>query len=171
MARYLVLLPAAETSIEARLKGAIFVREGFSYWAFLLGPFWFARHGHFLVALIYLVTLGAIGLALDTLGIEEIPTQIVMALIMGLIGLEAANLRVRDLEWRGFILSDLRVGDDLQSLERRFFEDALRPAAMVERAQLQPGFPNSRQSVAFGQASAIGKPSIIGLFPKQGGVE
>jgi len=42
----------------------IFVRDGFSFWALLLGPLWMLRHRMWLVALCYLALVAVLSLVL-----------------------------------------------------------------------------------------------------------
>ena len=46
----------------------VFVRDGFSWWAFLLTPLWMLRHRLWLVLTVYVLALAGIDAALHALG-------------------------------------------------------------------------------------------------------
>src|SRR5204863_9084647 len=71
----------------------IFVRDGFSFWAFLFGPLWMLGHRMWLVLGCYVVVMGALQIGLHQL---EVPCEIaslVGFLFALLIGFEAGTLR------------------------------------------------------------------------------
>lgn len=112
-----------------REEDVIFVREGFSFWAFLLQPLWALYHRLWLVAALFL----AAGLAGDVLtrvlGIAGGGQVAVTLGVAVLIGAEANTLRGWTLKRRGYREVAVVAGSDLEEAELRFFGD--RPGAFA----------------------------------------
>src|SRR2546425_10698249 len=100
----------------------VFVRDGFSFWAFLLGPLWMLRHRMWLALIGYVAALGALEIAFRLLGASGGVRLAVGALLALLIGFEAGTLRRFTLARRRFANVGVGVGDDLALAERRFFD-------------------------------------------------
>src|SRR5215470_11431351 len=71
----------------------VFVRDGFSFWAFLFGPLWMLRHRMWLVLLGYMVLVIALELIQQALRVSSSAAFMVSLLLMFLVGFEAATLR------------------------------------------------------------------------------
>src|SRR5437764_12371553 len=71
----------------------VFVRDGFSWWAFLLTPLWMLRHRLWLALLIYLLVAAAVDVGLRALGASIFMLIVAGLLISLLAGLEAGTLR------------------------------------------------------------------------------
>jgi len=142
----------------------LFVRDGFHFWAFLLGPLWLIYRRLWLVLLLYLVVAGGGGAALAAL---RMPTSLQITfdvLVALLLGIEAATLWRWTLQRRGWRTLGFVVGDDSESAERRFF------GAWSERTQApapaaQPPMPQYATPVRRGPPSGS---DVIGLFPEPG---
>src|SRR5436309_3277805 len=78
----------------------VFVRDGFSFWAFLLGPLWMLRHRMWLVLIGYLVLVGGLQVGLQRLGVEDAVPAVAGLLVALLIGFEAGTLRRLTLDLR-----------------------------------------------------------------------
>src|SRR6516165_8809172 len=100
----------------------VFVRDGFSFWAFLLAPWWMLRHRLWLALTGYVILAIALSVALRFAGASTTVTLIAGALFSLLVGFEAATLRRFKLSRRGWKNVGIVVGDDLESAERRFFD-------------------------------------------------
>jgi hypothetical protein len=139
----------------------VFVRDGFSFWAFLLGPLWMLRHRLWLVLFGYALLVVGVGIGLHVL--DAPPTvKIVVALLLALlVGFEAGTLRRFTLGRRGWSNVGIVVGDDRDTAERRFFDawanDTWSRDEMIASPPPPPA-PSSRRS---GDA-----PGIVGLFPE-----
>jgi hypothetical protein len=148
----------------------VFVRDGFSFWAFLLAPLWMLRLwlvfvGYVIVAVALQVGLRLIGASLGVI----ITVSLLLAL---LVGFEAATLRRFTLARRRWKNVGIVVGNDLESAERRFFD------AWVDKPWTDPSGANpsagggvSRASFAAGMATARrpqGSSEVLGLFPQPG---
>ena len=135
-----------------------FVRDGFSFWAFLLTGLWMAWHRLWLVLIGYI----AVSIALPTLVYLSVgPGSVMLAtgfLLSLLVGFEAATLRRFTLARRGWKTAGIVVGEDAEAAERRFFDvwitgNGGRPAAPA-------GMMLPRRA---SEAS-----EVIGLFPAPG---
>jgi hypothetical protein len=139
----------------------VFVRDGFSRAAALIGPLWMLRHGMWLVLLGYAVVLVLLGGVLRLVQGTEAASVSVSLLLALLIGFEAGTLRRFTLARRRFRNVGVVVADDVELAERRFFDAWVNAAAAGEPAPASSGMP----------ASFIvprGSPDVIGLFPEPG---
>jgi hypothetical protein len=151
-----------------------FVRDGFSFWAFLLAPLWMLRHRLWLVFAGYLLVLAAllVGLRLTAAATEVMVVALVLAEL--LVGFEAATLRRFTLARRRWRNVGVVVGNDRESAERRFFDvwvDRAQTGGRSRAASAAWGAPRR----AFPSAMAVpvvrnpqGSSDVIGLFPEPG---
>jgi hypothetical protein len=159
--------PKAGTA-EADPERFVFVRDGFSFWAFLLAPLWMLRHRMWLVFLGYVIVTVALQVGLRLIGASTTVIILAGALVSVLIGFEAASLRRFTLWRRRWKNVGIVVGDDVESAERRFFDAWMNrsrtnpPASVEPRAAsaLAPAVPPVRRSPA--------SSGVIGLFPQPG---
>jgi hypothetical protein len=133
----------------------IFVRDGFSWPAFLFGPLWMLRHRLWLVLLLYVSLMIGVEVGLRRLALPAEMAFMVGALIALLIGIEAGTLRRFKLARRGWSNVGVIVGDDREMAEQRFFDAWVRAAP--EPWQLAAG-PTPRTAAS----------DVIGLFPQPG---
>src|SRR5438128_2754611 len=149
----------------------VFVRDGFHFWAFLLGPLWLAWHRLWLALVGYIGIMAAVEVALSQLRTGAAIRFIAMFLIALLMGFEAASLRRWTLSRRKWRQLDIVVADDTETAERRFFDRwasvqrRLSSAPTVDRGAPPPtrGVPDPPFPK---RASQHG--DIIGLFPQPG---
>ena len=113
----------------------VFVRDGFSFWAFLLGPLWMLRHRMWLVLIGYVVLAAGLQFGLQRLGVEGAVPAVVGVLVALLVGFEAGTLRRFTLARRRWSNVGVIVGDDREVAEQRFFD------AWVMGLVPQPGAP------------------------------
>jgi hypothetical protein len=143
-----------------------FVRDGFSFWAFLFAPLWMVWHRMWLVLAGYVVVLGAIETPMVILGASATALAVVGLFIALLVGLEASTLRRLTLRFRGWRNLGVVSGDDVEDAERRFFDAWLRRTAAqrdgnaAKPPPLPPSTPNSPRPPQM--------PDVIGLFPEPG---
>ena len=143
----------------------VFVRDGFSWWAFLLTPFWMLWHRLWLVLAIYLVLSAALDAGLRALGAAVLTLVLAGLVISFLAGLEAGTLRRFKLARRHWRNIGVVTGDCLEDAERRFFDAWIRRAP-ARRPASPPSAPVSGSSAP---AAPIAAPSgVIGLFPEPG---
>jgi hypothetical protein len=134
-----------------------FVRDGFSFSAFIFGPFWMLRHRMWLVLLGYVgvsVLLERMFSLLDTTMASRVAAGFLLAV---LVGIESATLRRFTLGRRRWTNLGVIVADDLEAAERRFFDVWVKSGGAAPRTTSES---QSRQ--------LISAPDVIGLFPQPG---
>ena len=145
----------------------VFVRDSFSWWAFLLAPLWMLRHRMWLVLLGYVVISGAIEAALVRFGASRAAIALVGLLISLLVGLEASTLRRFALRRRGWSNVAIISGKDLEDAERRFFDAWLR-AAPSRSSATNAAPPSPPSGAPVGVQRVPQTPHVVGLFPEPG---
>jgi Protein of unknown function (DUF2628) len=140
-----------------------FVRDGFHFWAFVLGPLWMLRHRMWLVLIGYVVVFGSLQVALHFLGVSDTVKTIAGLLLDLLIGIEAGTLRRFTLGRRGWRNVGVVVADDVEMAERRFF-DAWVNSSASQAESVSPPSPPVPASYRLASSSS----EIIGLFPEPG---
>ena len=154
----------------------VFVRDGFSFWAFLLAPWWMLRHRLWLAFVCYVILAVALSVALRLIGTSAAVTIIAGALFSLLVGFEAATLRRFGLARRGWRNVGIVVGDDVESAERRFF-DAWANKTWANKTWANKTWAErpSVDGVPRASSPAMGVPmarrpssEVIGLFPQPG---
>ena len=172
---YTVHAPSAGVAtVDVPIDRFVFVRDGFHFWAFVLGPLWLAWHRLWLALLGYVVIMVGVAVALSRLQAGPGTRFTVMLLIALLMGFEAASLwrwTVSRRKWRQL---DVVVADDEETAERRFFDrwtSRQRNAGGDQRAVDRGAPPPTRDIAgrAFSQPPSAPQSDIIGLFPQPGG--
>jgi Protein of unknown function (DUF2628) len=148
-----------------------FVRDGFHFWAFVLGPLWMLRHRLWLVFTGYILVTVALQVALRAVGASTTVMVVVGLLMAWLVGLEAATLRRFTLGRRRWRNVGIVVGDDVDAVERRFF-DAWFDESWDDGAARRPApsseVPILRSPQGIAQGSFQSSSDVIGLFPEPG---
>jgi hypothetical protein len=145
----------------------VFVRDGFSFWAFLIAPLWMLWHRMWLVLLGYVVVLAAVDTALSAIGASRTAMSVIGLLISLLVGLEASTLRRVSLRRRGFRNIGIVSGADREDAERRFFGDARPGSAAGAPPAARPPVPPASLS-ASPPAHISHTADVTGLFPQPG---
>jgi hypothetical protein len=131
-----------------------FVRDGFYFWAFLLGPVWMLWHGLWLVLLFYVIATIAVQIGLFALGMSSAVKFTVGFLIAVLVGCEAGTL------WRFSLRRWTQIGvvvaPSREEAERRFF------SSWEEGATL----PLSTVPLPPDVSVTAPRSEVIGLFPE-----
>ena len=140
-----------------------FVRDGFSWAAFVFGPLWMLRHRLWLALIGYLLLAAAIGFALRAVGAGGEAAFLAAFLLALLVGFEAPSLRRYGLSRRRWKNLGVVIGDDREAAERRFFDAWVGEAA--PRAMPTP--PPSPAPVNAPPTPPASR-AIIGLFPEPG---
>lgn len=99
-----------------------FVRDGFTWSAFLFGPLWMLWHRLWLAFVLYVVIFVLLGWAEYARVIPAGSETVVVVLLALLIGLEAVTLRRRKLLWWRWRDAGVVIAEDLQAAEHRFFD-------------------------------------------------
>jgi Protein of unknown function (DUF2628) len=162
MAVYTVHQPQARDAVSLpNAARMVFVRDGFSFWAFLLAPIWMLWHRMWLVLLGYVVIVGGIDAVLAAVGASGVAISVVGLFISLLVGLEASTLRRLSLWRRRFRNVGVVSGADREDAERRFF------AIWLAEPRLPPAIPPSLPA-ANPTAPGAHHADVIGLFPQPG---
>jgi hypothetical protein len=140
----------------------VFVRDRFSWSAFLFTPLWMLWRRLWLALVAYVVLIAVLMVALSALGAGAGARITVLVLISLLIGFEAATLRRWTLLRRGWRELSTVIGDDREAAERRFFD----AYAWVEVDRAMHSSPPPPVPPAPGSAAS---PEVLGLFPQPGG--
>ena len=135
-----------------------FVRDGFSFWAFLLAPLWMLRHRMWIVLVGYVLTIAAVEVALYLVGASATARVVAGTLLSLLVGIEAGTLRRFTLGRRRWNNVGLVVGNDREAAERRFFDSWVKSEVTVQ----------SPSAVTPALRLAPATPDVIGLFPEPG---
>ncbi len=130
-----------------------FVRDGFHFWAFLLGPLWMLWNRLWLVLLGCIAVMAAIQAALWAIGVSGAVKFAVAFLVAVLVGCEAGTLRRWSLRRRWSNVG-LVVAPNKELAERRFFESW--------SADAPPPAPVPPPSMRMPEPA----PDVIGLFPE-----
>jgi hypothetical protein len=142
----------------------VFLRDGFHFWAMLLGPLWLIWHRLWLVLLGYVAVGAVAGVGLALLGAPGNVRMLVFGLLAILMGLEAASLRRWSYSRGKWRLIDFVVADDEETAERRFFD------RWSEHRDTGPAASHGVPTAPYPPRAATAAPqSIIGLFPEPGG--
>jgi hypothetical protein len=160
---YTVHAPADPSSREDTDK-FVFLRDGFHFWAMLLGPLWLIWHRLWLVLLGYIAVGAVTGVSLALLGAPASVRMLVFLLIAILMGLEAASLRRWSYSRGKWRQNDFVVADDGEAAERRFFD------RWTERRDTGAGSSHGVPTTPYQPRATMPAPQgIIGLFPEPGG--
>jgi hypothetical protein len=162
MPAYTVHEPPARDSDDdaAAADRFVFVRDGFSMWAFLFSPLWMIWRRLWLVLLLYIVLIAALQAGLWALGASGLVKFIVGVLVALLIGFEAPSLRRWTFARRGWFNHGVVVADSEESAERRFFD------AWVGRETRAPAANLAGANPQTPYRTAADPPDVIGLFPE-----
>ena len=161
MRLFTVHLPAL-TGPQKALEGAVFVRDGFHFWAFLLGVFWCLWRGLWVAAIAVLLAAAAlygIGRALHVAPGTQLLMQLVLAL---LVGLEAGNLQRFGLRRRGYM-----DGGSVAAHDRNEAEDIYFHRAAANPPEEMTAVPPTPRGPAGGRPK--GGDEVVGLFPEYRG--
>jgi Protein of unknown function (DUF2628) len=161
MSVYTVHQPPLRHGTAPEAERFAFVRDGFSFWAFLFAPLWMLRHRMWLVFVVYIVVSVGFGFLIRISGASVPITMFIALLIALLVGLEAGTLRRFALGRRGWTNIGVVSGDDLEDAERRFFD------AWVGRAARRPA-PPAAAAPPVPVHSMPQAPHVVGLFPEPG---
>ena len=131
---YTVHLPASNEGAEDGALGrAILVREGFNWLAFLLAPFWAVAEGLWLAAVVLIVSLAAIVVVPQVLGLGPL-LPVILGLGYGVLaGMSGNDLRRAGLAARGYRLVEVVAAPSrAQALIR--YAEAMTPAPALQPA-------------------------------------
>ncbi|WP_181409763.1 DUF2628 domain-containing protein [Martelella alba] len=155
MASFLVLLPPGQGAEKAPEK-TVFLRDGFSFWALVFGPFWLLFQRVWLAGVITLIVSVLLGIAGD-MGGFDIASGLFSVALNIFIALEARGFKAHAMEKRGFRLDAVIVADDLDEAEELYF------AGFAGAETALPDFATKGPQRAEPAASGIGLMDAYGM--------
>jgi hypothetical protein len=170
---YTVHAPIANGVDLAAADRFAFVRDGFHFWAAVLGVVWLAWHRLWLALLGWIVLMAAIDFGMVKLGVGGGAVLLVDILLALLLGFEAATLERWALSRRNWHQLDIVVADDEEGAERRFFDrwTARQRGLSNDQLAVDRGGPPPTRDIPgqpFSKPPPLPHSDIIGLFPDPG---
>ncbi|MCB1521236.1 MAG: DUF2628 domain-containing protein [Hyphomicrobiaceae bacterium] len=153
-----------------RADAMVFLKDAFSWSAFLLGPIWLLANRLWLALVGYVAGAVAVGGALQAIGADPGATVAALFGINAVIGYEAHLLRAAKLTSSGWSMLGTITGTSIAECERRFFEQWL-PAQPVLRTATAGG-PAANAGIPDAprvEAAAYGSPAAPTAASNQDG--
>jgi hypothetical protein len=170
---YTVHAPIANGVDLAATDRFAFVRDGFHFWAAVLGVVWLAWHRLWLALLGWIVLMAALDFGMVKLGVGGGAVLFVDILLALLLGFEAATLERWTLSRPNWRQLDIVVADDEETAERRFFDrwTARQRGLSNDQLAVDRGGPPPTRDIPgqpFSKPPPLPHSDIIGLFPDPG---
>jgi hypothetical protein len=170
---YTVHAPTTNAADFSATDRFAFVRDGFHFWAAVLGVVWLAWHRLWLALLGWIVLMAVIDFAMVKLGVGGGTILLVDTLLALLLGFEAASLERWTLSRRNWRQLDIVVADDAEAAERRFFDRwaARQRGPGNDQLAVDRGAPPPTRNIPgqpFSRPPPLPHSDIIGLFPDPG---
>jgi Protein of unknown function (DUF2628) len=169
---YTVHAPVTNGAGIAATDKFAFVRDGFHFWAALLGPVWLVWHRLWLALIAWIAVAVAIDFGIARLGASGTAIFLANLLIALLMGFEASSIRRWTLSRRNWRQLDIVVARNKETAERRFFDRwAAQQRLINDQAAVDRGGPPPTRDVpgqAFSRPPPLPRNEIIGLFPEPG---
>ena len=173
---YTVHAPTAHAADFRATDKFVFVRDGFHFWAMVLGPLWLLSKRLWLALVAWLIVVLGLEVAVASLGGGRPGVAVVGIILAILTGLEASTLRRWTYARRKWRQLDVVVADDEETAERRFFDrwtsaDGKRWTGFDSHSVDRGGPPPTRDvpGQRFSEPPPLPQGGIIGLFPEPGG--
>jgi uncharacterized protein DUF2628 len=169
---YTVHAPVTNDPDLAATDRFAFVRDGFHFWAALLGPVWLVWHRLWLALIGWIVVALAIDIGLARLGAGGRAILLANLLIALLMGFEASSIRRWTLSRRKWRQLDIVVADNQETAERRFFDRwTTKQRVLNDQTAIDRGAPPPTRDIPghpFSRPPPLPRNEIIGLFPEPG---
>ena len=171
---YTVHAPSAHGADLRSTDRFVFVRDGFHFWAMVLGPLWLLWNRLWLAAIGWVIVTMALELSLAGLGAGPVTIWSAGALVALLMGFEGASLQRWTLSRRNWRQLDTIVADDGEAAERRFFDRWAtgQNGLNYDPLTVERGGPPPTRNIPgqpFSKPPPLPQGGIIGLFPEPGG--
>lgn len=124
MASYTVMTPPGGNG---EPDSARFIRDGFSFWAFVFPLFWMLWHRMWLYALLLFLLIAFIGAVAEDLGAPGAIALAQLALSL-LVGLESGAIREAHLRSKGWTLKAAFSAENIDQAEEIYFSSAEWPS-------------------------------------------
>ncbi len=136
--------PEDDRSFQERANDYVFIKEGFSLWAALFGPFWLVMQNMWVEVAAYFGGLILLSIILEALGFTPEAISFAFLFANAVFGLFARDLRRYHYDRRGYHLTDVVIGKTLEECETRFFRN-LAPDQHPPLNTAHPSFQNEAQ--------------------------
>jgi hypothetical protein len=171
---YTVHAPTAYAADFRATDKFVFVRDGFHFWAMVLGPLWLIWKRLWLALLGWVILYIVLQAAVVQLGGGAEALLAVDTMLAILMGLEASTLQRWTYSRRNWRQLDVVVADDEETAERRFFDrftSGKRWSGYDSQSVDRGGPPPTRDvpPQRFSEPPPLPQGGIIGLFPEPGG--
>lgn len=171
---YTVHAPTAHAADFRATDKFVFVRDGFHFWAMVLGPLWLIWKRLWLALLGWLILAVAIEVVAIKLGGGRSIVTAIEVIVAILMGLEASTLQRWTLSRRKWRQLDVVVADDEEAAERRFFDRFTNGKRWsgYDPLSVDRGGPPPTRDVPpqrFSEPPPLPQGGVIGLFPEPGG--
>jgi hypothetical protein len=162
---YSVYEPSSEAAVLAlRADRLAFVKEGFSWIAFLVPALWLFFYRMWLELIVFLVGFAALELAFGTSDQGKTLFGWISLGLFLLFAFEANDLRAASLERRGYRLVGLASGRDRGQAELSFFRTWL--PEQEKQARTPDHAPEKRETGSSPPSTRGESEEVIGLFPR-----
>jgi hypothetical protein len=169
---YTVHAPVTNGAGIAATDRFAFVRDGFHFWAALLGPVWLVWHRLGLALIGWTAVTVVIDVGIARLGASGTAIFLANLLIALLMGFEASSIRRWTLSRRNWRQLDIVVARNEEAAEWRFFDRwAAKQRIINDQAAVDRGAPPPTRDIpgqAFSRPPPLPRNEIIGLFPEPG---
>ena len=149
-----------------------FVRDGFHFWAAVMGPLWLLWYRLWLALIGWIVVMVAFDVGMARLGAGGRAIFFAHVLIALLMGFEAASIRRWTLSRRNWRQLDIVVARNKEMAEQRFFDRwTANQYARNDRPAVDRGAPPPTRDIPgqpFSKPPPLPQDAIIGLFPEPG---
>ncbi|MEK6745786.1 MAG: DUF2628 domain-containing protein [Pseudomonadota bacterium] len=113
--------PSKPNSVE----NAVFIREGFNFFAFIFGILWALYHRIWLVAVGLIIISGLFAFSEEAKLLDKMSLAILQVAVQAIIGFYGNDWRRWTLARRGYIMSDVVVSDNELRAQQRYFDRVL----------------------------------------------
>lgn len=129
---YTVHIPPADNRPdEERTMDTVFIKEGYSIWAGLFGPFWSLANGMWIEAAAHFGGIIVLSILMDLIGFnaEAISSTITLAnLIFGLFARDLQRSYYQNLDYQ---MDSVVIGKNYDDCEARYFETREKEAQVI----------------------------------------
>lgn len=102
----------------------VLVREGFSLWAFVLGPLWLLVHRLWRPLLGYMIAATALAVVCEVEEVSDVSASLMQLWLQLMLGLHAGDVKSWVLERRGYRFAGVLAAESPMHAERRYYEYA-----------------------------------------------
>ena len=157
MKTYLVFEPQSGGRTPEEAERVVFLREKFSWPALVFGPFWLMWNRLWLGLAFWFAAAALLGVGAAALHFGTWMKWLAVLSPSLILACEATLLRQRKLLAKGFREAGVVIAEDIESAERRFFDQWL----VREKTKPTPSLPPLPQPAPS---------SVIGFFPDSGAI-